>query len=95
MSKKIERSVDGVVDYCIDKVEQIDERDDLDIEKKNRQVQGFLKEARAWATMNVGFKKLMIQAPDIANNRAIMMPIGSPQIKAVNQEEEPTKQAAG
>jgi len=91
MSKKIERSVDGVVDYCIDKVEQIDERDDLDIEKKNRQVQGFLKEARAWATMNVGFKKLMIQAPDIAKNRAIMMPIGSPQLEAVQQEEIPAK----
>lgn len=85
----IERNVDGIVDYCIDKVEELDERDDLDIEKKVRYGLAYLKEARGYVGMNLAHKKLTMQAPEIAKNPAIVLPLGSTKPRGVEAEKTP------
>jgi hypothetical protein len=74
---RIPRNANGIIDYCIAKVEQIDERDDIDIEKKATLGLAYLKEARGFVGANLAYKKLMIQAPDVARNAGIVLPIGS------------------
>ena len=73
----IERNVNGIVDYCLEKVEEIDARDDLDIEKKAKIGLSYLKEVRGFVSANLQFKKLMTQSPDVAKNPAIVLTVGT------------------
>ena len=83
MSKGIKRDVNGIVDYCLDQVEEIDAREDLDIEKRVKYGLAYLKEVRGYVALNLGYKKLMMQAPEIAKNAGIVLPIGTSAPKAV------------
>ena len=91
----IERNVNGIVDYCLEKVEEIDAREDLDIDKKTKYGLAYLKELRGFASLNLGYKKLMLQAPELAKNSGIVLPIGSqPKPKAIEKEETGAAKAA-
>lgn len=79
----IERNINGVVDFCIAKVEEIDGRDDMDIEKKSRMMLAFFKEVRGYMTANLAYKKLLITAPDVAKNAEIVLQVGTPKLSVV------------
>jgi len=78
----IERNVNGVVDYCISKVEEIDARDDMDVEKKAKICLAYLKQARDYTMANLQHKKLLITAPDVAKNPSIVLPVGTQKLEA-------------
>ena len=73
----IERNINGIIDFCLNKVEEIDAREDIDLDKKAKlgQILAYLKEIRGFASEN--HKRLLIQAPDVAKNGAIVLPIGT------------------
>ena len=73
----IERNVNGIVDYCLSKVEEIDGREDIDVEKKAKIGLAYLKEVRGFVASNLQYKKLMVAAPDIAKNPGIVLALGS------------------
>ena len=73
----IKRNVDGIVDYCLQKVEEIDSRDDMDAEKKAKIGLAYLKEVRGFVGANLAYKKLMVTSPDVARNTAIVLPVGT------------------
>ena len=73
----IKRDLDGIVDFCMEQVEKIDQRDDLDIEKRLKYQLSLLREVRGFAGMNLQFKRLVQQAPEIATNPNIVLQIGS------------------
>jgi hypothetical protein len=77
----IARNTDGIIDYCLSKVEEIDSRDDMDMEKKLGLGLKMLKEAREAAKLNMQYKVLMMKAPDVAKNSAIVLQLGSPQVR--------------
>ena len=94
MSKTIKRDVNGIVDYCLDQVEEIDGREDLDIEKRVKYGLAYLKEIRGYMTLNLSYKKLLMQAPEIAKNAGIVLPIGTVEPKAVLTDDTAEKDAA-
>ena len=94
MSKTIKRDVNGIVDYCLNQVEEIDGREDLDIEKRVKYGLAYLKEVRGYVALNLGYKKLMMQAPEIAKNNGIVLPIGTSAPKAVLIDDTADKDAA-
>jgi hypothetical protein len=92
----IKRNDQGIVDYCLDQVEMIDSRDDLDIEKKARYGLAYIKEARNYVSLGLQNKKLMMQSPDIAKNANIVLPVGSSKQQSVEDQsaEQPEQDAA-
>jgi hypothetical protein len=82
----IKRNDQGIVDYCLDQVEMIDSRDDLDIEKKARYGLAYIKEARGYVSLGLENKKLMMKSPDIAKNANIVLPVGSSMQQAVEDQ---------
>jgi hypothetical protein len=93
--KNIARNTNGIIDYCIDMVEEIDSRDDIDIEKKARLGLAYLKEARGFVTANLVFKKLTATSPDVAKNTSIVLPVGTVKLELVNSEGQDKEAAAG
>jgi hypothetical protein len=93
--KNIARNTNGIIDYCIDMVEEIDSRDDIDIEKKARLGLAYLKEARGFVTANLAYKKLTATSPDVAKNPAIVLPVGTVKLELVNSEGPEKESAAG
>jgi hypothetical protein len=77
----IARNTDGIIDYCLTKVEELDTREDMDIEKKSSLGLKWLKEAREAAKLNMQYKVLMMKAPDVAKNSAIVLQLGTPQVR--------------
>ena len=73
----IKRDVNGIVDYLLTQVEAIDDREEIDIEKRVKYGLAYLKEARGYVGLNLQYKKLLMQAPDIARNTGIVLPVGS------------------
>ena len=90
----IARNTDGIIDHCLTKVEEIDDRDDIDIEKKISMSMKVLKEAREFAKLNMQHKMLMMKAPDVAKNSAIVLQLGSPQLREADIPVEPKKATA-
>ena len=86
---------DRIIDYCIDMVEEIDSRDDIDIEKKARLGLAYLKEARGFVTANLAYKKLTATSPDVAKNPAIVLSVGTVKLELVNKETPEKEAAAG
>ena len=74
----IARTTDGIIDHCLAKVEELDQREDMDVEKKLNLELKLLKEVREAARLNMQFKTLMMRAPDVAKNAAIVLQLGSP-----------------
>ena len=74
----IARTTDGIIDHCLAKVEELDQREDMDVEKKLNLELKLLKEVREAARLNMQFKVLMMRAPDVAKNAAIVLQLGSP-----------------
>lgn len=77
---QIGRNVNGVVDFLLTKVESLEERDDIDIEKKAKIELAFLRECRGYIAADLQYKNLLIKAPDVARNRKIVMPLGTPNL---------------
>jgi hypothetical protein len=75
-------------------VEEIDARDDMDMEKKLGLGMKLLKEAREFAKINMQYKVLMMKAPDVAKNSAIVLQLGSPQLREAEISAEPKKATA-
>ena len=92
----IERTVNGVVDFLISSVERIEERDDIDIEKKAKIELAFLRECRGFVAADLQYKNLLIKAPDVAKNRAIVLPLGTPKLASIDPttDAEPKDEAA-
>jgi len=84
----IKRTTDGIADYCLSQVESIDDRDDLDVEKKAKLGLAYLKEAREATKMNLAYKQLMMKAPDVAKNAGIVLHLGSPKVREVESKPE-------
>ena len=99
MSKKIVRSTDGVADFCISQADDIKDREDLDIDKKTKHVLAYLSMAMQYTKLNLENKKLLLKAPEIAKNRALVLQLGPPQLEQVEpvedeEEETPPRKAA-
>jgi hypothetical protein len=75
----IARTTDGIIDHCLAKVEELDSREDMDTEKKLNLELKLLKEVREAAKLNMQYKGLLLKAPDVAKNSAIVLQLGSPQ----------------
>ena len=90
----IKRTTDGIADYCLSQVEAIDARDDLHVEKKAKLGLAYLKEAREATKMNLAYKQLMMKAPDVAKNAAIVLHLGSPDVRQIEDEPEQDKAAS-
>jgi hypothetical protein len=75
----IARTTDGIIDHCLAKVEELDSREDMDTEKKLNLELKLLKEVREAAKLNMQYKTLLLKAPDVAKNSAIVLQLGSPQ----------------
>ena len=84
----IKRDVNGIVDYCLSQVEAIDERHDIDIDKKVRYGLAYLKELRGFVSLGLHHKKLMIQAPNIAKDPSIVLSIGTQNPSLVQKDDE-------
>jgi len=72
----MKRTVNGVVDHLCDMMEQVNEDEDMSLEKKIALTTQTSKEVRGYMSMGLAFKKLMIQAPDVAR-ADVNMTLGS------------------
>lgn len=81
----IERTTSGLMDYCMARVEEVDARTDIDIDKKVKYGLAYIKEVRGLAGLELQYKKLAMMAPDVARDRNNVLPIGS-KPKAVEQQ---------
>ena len=79
----INRDVNGVVDFLFDKLEEVDSRDDVEFEKKIKMFDTMLKNIWTGARLNMQFKALMMRAPDIAQNKNMVLQLGKNQPAAV------------
>ena len=73
----IKRDVNGIVDYMLDKVEEVDARGDIDIEKQMKYEIALLKEIRQYVRVGLYHRKLLMMAPDVARDTDIVLPVGS------------------
>ena len=73
----IERTTSGLIDYCLDQVENLDSMDDIDLEKRVRFSLSYIKEVRSLGTLELQYKQLVAKSPEIAKNRALTMNVGS------------------
>lgn len=74
----IARDVNGLADYWVGMIESVDERDDIDIEKKINLAKKASQEVREMLKLNMAYKSLMLKAPDLAKNEKIVLPVGTP-----------------
>lgn len=74
----IEKNVNGIIDYCLQKVEEIDGKADLNVETQAKLGLAYLNMVHKFVGQNLAYKKLMIQAPDVAKNTALVLALGSP-----------------
>jgi len=74
----IERTVDGMADFWIDKIEELDKRPDFDIEKKMKLAKAASQEVREMMRLNLSYKQLLMKSPDVARNTEIVLQLGSP-----------------
>lgn len=84
----IKRNTDGMADFWIDQMEDISQRDDLDIEKKIKLAKSCSQEVREYVKANLAYKQLMMRAPDVAKNASIVLSIGSPEVKKVEDKQQ-------
>lgn len=93
---KIARNTDGVVEFCIDQAEEIKDREDLDIDKKTKHTLAYLNMAMQYCKLNLANKQLMLKAPEIAKNRALVLQLGPVKVEEIksDEEEQPKKAAA-
>ena len=73
----IERNANGVMDFLFEKLEEVDQRDDMDIEKKIKSFDTMLKHVWNAGRMNLQYKSLMMKAPDIARNEGMVLQLGT------------------
>ena len=75
---KIERSVQGVVGFCLDKVEEIDEST-IATKDKAKLAQVYLREARGFLFEQTRHAQLISRAPGIGEDPRYQLQIGGPQ----------------
>lgn len=94
MTTNISRNSDGVVEFCMREAEEIKDREDLDIDKRMKHTMACLNMALQWCKLNLENKKLVMKAPEIAKNRALVLQLGPPQLAEVEDEAAQKKAAA-
>lgn len=72
----IKRDANGVMDFLFDKLEEVDQRTDVEFEKKIKLFDMMLKNVWAAGRLNMQYKALMMRAPDIAQNKAMVLQLG-------------------
>ena len=75
----IKRNTDGILDFILDKVDDIDSDTDIDIKTRVALIDKMMNHVWKAAHAAREHKKLMLRAPDIARNESIAVPLGSPQ----------------
>jgi hypothetical protein len=72
----IKRDANGVMDFLFDKLEEVDQRTDVEFEKKIKLFDMMLKNVWAAGRLNMQYKALMQRAPDIAQNKSMVLQLG-------------------
>lgn len=72
----IKRDANGVMDFLFDKLEEVDQRTDVEFEKKIKLFDMMLKNVWAAGRLNMQYKSLMMRAPDIAKNQSMVLQLG-------------------
>ena len=75
----INRDINGVTDFLFDQLEELDNRKDIEFDKKLKNMDMVLKNIWKAAGMNLAYKQMMLRAPDIAKNRDVVLQLGSEQ----------------
>jgi hypothetical protein len=77
----IVRTTDGLQDFFFEQMETISARADIEHEKKVKLYDTLARHIWNGARLNLQYKQLMMKAPDIAKNRAVVLDLGlKPQI---------------
>lgn len=71
----IERNIQGVNDFLLDQVEKIDSSE-LEIEKRVNLMTKLIAQVHKGVSLELAYKKMLIQAPDVTKNRDIVVPLG-------------------
>lgn len=72
----IQRDINGIIDHLLDQVEEVDKRKDLELEKKIKMTDQILRNVWKGASLNIQHKQLMLRAPDIAQNKEVVLQLG-------------------
>ena len=74
----IKRDIEGLSDFFVDRMEELADDRDMDVEKKIKLSAICNKEIRGLASLNIQYKKLVLRSPDVARNEALVLPVGTP-----------------
>ncbi len=69
----MERDITGVTNFLFDQLEEVDKRTDMEFEKKIKNVDVLLRHIWKAANANLAYKKMLLQAPDIAQNQELVL----------------------
>lgn len=72
----MQRDINGIIDHLLDQVEEVDKRKDLELEKKIKMTDQILRNVWKGASLNIQHKQLMLRAPDIAQNKEVVLQLG-------------------
>ena len=72
----IQRDINGIIDHLLYQVEEVDKRKDLELEKKIKMTDQILRNVWKGASLNIQHKQLMLRAPDIAQNKEVVLQLG-------------------
>ena len=77
-ARKIARTVQGLCEFSMGKIEELEgvDKRDMDIATKTRLQKQLIDNIYKGLGMELSFKKLLIQAPDVARNRDIQIALG-------------------
>jgi hypothetical protein len=73
----INRDINGVTDFLFDQIEEVDGRKDMEFDKKLRAIDTLLKHVWKAAGANLAYKQMMLRAPDMAQNREVVLQLGN------------------
>jgi hypothetical protein len=91
---KIEHNIRGIQDFCIAKLEEFDSDNDLKPEFKLKAFGVMLQQLRGFSQLDLQHRNLLIKAPLVAKDRTLEMPLGKPQLKAIDGEVVPEQAEA-
>ena len=85
----IERTTQGYAGFFLDKMEEVD-GSDINIEKKVKLFGALGKEVRGAMSLDIQFRKLLMQSPEVARDKKATMAIGAGASQAKPLEEPAT-----
>jgi hypothetical protein len=69
----MDRDITGVTNFLFDQLEEVDKRSDMEFEKKLKNADVILRHIWKAANLNLAYKKMLLQAPDIAQNQDLVL----------------------